>query len=97
MDLDVAASRLAALGNPSRLCRLPLRTGSAALAGQVQDRLGIPASTLAHHCRARVRVGLIRQERVGTSLVCRTNHPVTPGLLDDLAAECRADDRSARS
>lgn len=94
MDIDLAASRLAALGNATRLrlYRLLVRAGDAGLSvGQIQERLGIPGSTLSHHCRALISVGLIQQERVGTSLICRTNYPAMRGLIDDLLAECCAD------
>lgn len=94
MDIDLAASRLSALGNATRLrlYRLLVRAGEAGLSvGQIQERLGIPGSTLSHHCRALMSVGLIQQERVGTSLICRTNYPVMRGLIDDLLAECCAD------
>lgn len=91
MDINLAAMRLAALGNPTRLglYRLLVRSGEAGLSmGQIQERLGIPASTLSHHCRALMVVDLIQQERLGTSLICRTNYPVMRGLIDDLVAEC---------
>jgi DNA-binding transcriptional ArsR family regulator len=94
MDIDVTATRLAALGNPTRLriYRLLVRAGQAGLAmGKIQEKLGIPGSTLSHHCRTLVVVDLIQQERVGTSLICRTNYPVMQGLIDDLAAECCSD------
>jgi ArsR family transcriptional regulator len=94
MDIDTTASRLEALGSPTRLrlYRLLVRAGSAGLSvGQVQEKLGIPASTLSHHCRALVQVGLVQQERAGTSLICRTNYDVMRGLIDDLTAECCAD------
>ncbi|WP_149587115.1 ArsR/SmtB family transcription factor [Tabrizicola flagellatus] len=94
MDIDLTAARLAALGNATRLrlYRALVRAGDNGLTmGQVQERLGIPASTLSHHCRALVQVGLIRQERAGTSLICRTNYAAMRGLIGDLAAECCAD------
>lgn len=94
MDIDLAASRLAALGNSTRLrlYRLLVRAGETGLSmGQIQEKLGIPGSTLSHHCRALVQVDLIQQERAGTSLICRTNYSVMRGLIDDLAAECCAD------
>lgn len=94
MNFEIAASRLSALGNPTRLrlYRALVRAGDSGLSmGQVQEKLGIPASTLSHHCRALVRVDLIHQDRVGTSLICRTNYPVMRGLLDELAAECCVD------
>jgi ArsR family transcriptional regulator len=94
MDFDIAASRLAALGNPTRLklYRLLVRAGDSGLSmGRIQEKLGIPASTLSHHCRALVRVDLIHQDRVGTFLICRTNYPAMRALLDELAAECCID------
>ncbi|GHC60433.1 ArsR/SmtB family transcription factor [Neogemmobacter tilapiae] len=94
MNIDLAASRLAALGNPTRLrlYRLLVRAGDTGLSmGQIQEKLGIPGSTLSHHCRALVQVELIQQERIGTSLLCRTNYPVMRGLIDDLVAECCVD------
>ena len=95
MDIDVTASRLEALGNATRLrlYRLLVRAGEGGLSmGQIQEKLGIPGSTLSHHCRTLVLVDLVQQERVGTSLICRTNYAVMRGLLDDLAAECCADE-----
>lgn len=94
MDIDTTALRLAALGNPTRLrlYRLLVRAGDTGLSmGRIQEKLGVPASTLSHHCRALVQVDLIQQERAGTSLICRTNYPVMRALIDDLAAECCAD------
>jgi len=94
MDIDIAAAQLSALGNPTRLrlYRLLVRAGDTGLAmGQIQEKLGIPGSTLTHHCRALVQVDLIQQEKVGTSLICRTNYAVMRQLVDDLAAECCAD------
>jgi len=94
MDIDSAAARLAALGNPTRLrvFRHLVRAGDDGLSmGQLQARLGIPGSTLSHHCRALLLVDLVQQERAGTSLICRTNYTVMRGLLDELAAECCAD------
>lgn len=96
MDIDLAADRLAALGNPTRLrlYRLLVRAGDTGLSmGQIQEKLGVPGSTLSHHCRALVQVDLIQQERAGTSLICKTNYPVMRGLIDDLASECCADSR----
>ena len=94
MDIDLSAARLAALGNPTRLrlYRLLVRAGEAGLSmGRIQEKLGVPGSTLSHHCRALVLVDLIQQERSGPSLICRTNYPVMRGLIDDLVAECCLD------
>ena len=94
MDFDLTAARLGALGNATRLriYRLLVRAGDPGLSmGQLQDRLGIPGSSLSHHCRALVQVALILQERQGTTVLCRANYPVMQGLLADLAAECCVD------
>lgn len=94
MDIDIAAAQLSALGNQTRLrlYRLLVRAGDTGLSmGQIQEKLEIPGSTLTHHCRALIQVDLIQQEKVGTSLICRTNYTAMRQLVDDLAAECCAD------
>ncbi len=98
MTLDDAAARLEALGNPTRLSiyRLLVTAGQAGLSvGRLQERLGIAASTLSHHLKTLVVVGLVTQERDGTTLTCRAHYPMMQGLIDFLAAECCAADRCA--
>lgn len=92
--LEDAAARLEALGNTTRLevYRLLVRAGDDGLAvGAVQRRLGIAASTLSHHLRSLVTVGLVAQERRGTTLQCRAVYPVMQELISFLADECCAD------
>lgn len=94
MNIADAATRLEALGNPTRLSiyRLLVRAGDAGMpVGRVQKRLDIAASTLSHHLKALVIVGLVTQDRDGTTLVCRANFPMMRGLVDFLAAECCAE------
>lgn len=91
MKIGDAASRLEALGNATRLriYRALVRAGEPGLpVGKLQSRLGIPASTLSHHLKTLLVVGLITQERDGTTLICRTNYPAMRGLVDFLVAEC---------
>ena len=91
MKIDEAARRLEALGNPTRLriYRTLVRAGDPGLAvGRLQSRLSIPASTLSHHLKSLIIVGLITQERDATTLLCRANYPVMRGLVDFLVAEC---------
>jgi ArsR family transcriptional regulator, arsenate/arsenite/antimonite-responsive transcriptional repressor len=91
MDIDNVAARLEALGNPTRLriFRFLVRAGDPGLAvGQLQDRIGIAASTLSHHLHKLVLVGLVTQERRSTVLVCRANFAMMRGLVDALAADC---------
>lgn len=94
MKIDNAAARLEALGNPTRLkiYRALVRAGKAGLTvGGLQDKLKIAPSTLSHHIKALVVVGLITQVREATTLVCHANYDVMQGLVDFLVAECCAD------
>ena len=69
-----------------------VRAGAAGMAvGKLQDRLDVAASTLSHHLKALVTVGLISQERQATTLICRANYDVMRGIVDFLVAECCAD------
>lgn len=97
MNLEIAALQLEALGNPTRLdiYRTLVRAGHSGLAvGQVQERLGLAASTLSHHLKRLIDQGLIRQERAGTSLICHAVYPAMEALLGFLADECCADEAS---
>ena len=91
MKLEDAASRLEALGNPTRLriYRALVKAGDSGMpVGKLQSRLGIPASTLSHHLKTLLIVGLITQERDATTLFCRANYPVMRGLVDFLVDQC---------
>jgi ArsR family transcriptional regulator len=94
MKLDDAAARLEALGNPTRLkiYRLLVRAGAEGLpVGRLQAKIDIAASTLSHHLKALIAVGLVTQTREGTTLVCHTNYALMRGLVDYLVEECCAD------
>jgi DNA-binding transcriptional ArsR family regulator len=98
MELEKAAAQLEALGNPTRLniYRILVRAGEDGLAvGRIQARLNIPASTLSHHCRRLVEVGLVSQERQATTLICRAHYPAMSALIGYLADECCADSQCA--
>ena len=91
MKIDEAALRLEALGNPTRLkiYRMLVRAGDPGLSvGKLQSRLSIPASTLSHHLKALIIVGLVTQERDATTLICRANYTVMRGLVGFLVEEC---------
>lgn len=97
VDIKAAAVRLEALGHPIRLAafRLLIRAGSQGrTVGQLQESLDIPASTLSHHLRKLIAVGLISQEREGTTLICCTNDEVMEKTIGFLVRECCADDLS---
>ena len=100
VKIDEAAARLEALGNPTRLkiYRALVRAGELGQAvGKLQARLGIPASTLSHHLKTLLIVGLITQQRDATTLICRANYPVMKGLIGFLTEECCIEEKSCRS
>jgi DNA-binding transcriptional ArsR family regulator len=94
MKLDDAASRLEALGNPTRLriYRSLVRAGREGMpVGRLQARLDIAASTLSHHLKALIGVGLVSQAREGTTLICHANYDMMRGLIDYMVEECCAE------
>ncbi|MGJ5046588.1 ArsR/SmtB family transcription factor [Bradyrhizobium oligotrophicum] len=96
MKLDDAAARLEALGNTTRLkiYRALVRAGHAGMpVGRLQERLKIPASTLSHHVKTLVAVGLISQQREGTTLVCHAEYDAMRSLLGFLVSECCAEEQ----
>ncbi|HEV7436538.1 MAG TPA: metalloregulator ArsR/SmtB family transcription factor [Pseudorhizobium sp.] len=96
MNLEIAASQMESLGNPTRLriYRMLVRAGIDGLpVGGLQQRLEIPSSTLSHHCKKLLDANLITQERNGTTLICRANYRAMSSLIGYLADECCADGR----
>ena len=94
MKLVDAATQLEALGNPTRLkvYRLLVRAGEEGLpVGRLQAKIDIAASTLSHHLKALIAVGLVAQTREGTTLVCHTNYDLMRGLIEYLVEECCAE------
>ena len=85
------AAMFAALGHEARvrIVRLLLAAHPAGLvAGELQQELGIPASTLSHHLDALTREGLIAQRREGKFLRYRAAAEGLRDLLGFLYAEC---------
>ncbi|WP_210215274.1 ArsR/SmtB family transcription factor [Lichenihabitans psoromatis] len=69
-----AARCLAELGHPHRLqiFNLLVKAGETGHSvGEIQDRIGIPKSTLSHHLAQLIGIGLVMQTREGRSLRCR--------------------------
>ena len=94
MDIETAAARLEALGNPTRLriYRALVRAGTNGLpVGKLQLKLDIAGSTLSHHIRRLMDVELVDQERQATTLICRANYREMDGLIGFLSDECCAD------
>ena len=94
MNFEEAAKQLEALGNPTRLqvYRTLVRAGHSGLpVGNLQEKLGIAASTLSHHLHRLILTGLVTQERQATTLICRANYPAMDNLVDFLVDECCID------
>ena len=94
MRLDDAAARLEALGNPTRLriYRALVKAGDGGMSvGKLQSKLDVAASTLSHHIKTMLIVGLISQERHSTTLICRANYDVMRSLVGFLVEECCAE------
>ena len=94
-----AALMLAALGNESRLriYRLLVRAGYDGLnVGEIQERLGIPASTLSHHIAALRHAELIGQRREGRIINSFANYDNMDGLISYLTEECCIDQKSGQ-
>jgi ArsR family transcriptional regulator len=97
MNTDDAARCLEALGNATRLAifRLLVRAGEPGLpVGAIQQALGLAASTLSHHLKALLLVGLVKRRRDGTVLTCRADFDLMEGLVGFLVAECCMGDTS---
>lgn len=91
MELEQAARCLEKLGNPTRLAifRLLVKAGDRGLpVGEIQEHLGVPASTLSHHVAHLVNVGLVSQAREGRVLRCTPNFPLMDALIGFLTSEC---------
>ena len=97
MNIEEAARQLEALGNPTRLrlYRVLVRAGHGGLpVNQVQERLGIPASTLSHHLQRLVQNGLVSQERQATTLICRAVYPAERALSETRWVRCHLYDEA---
>jgi ArsR family transcriptional regulator len=94
MKLKETAAGLEALGSPTRLAiyRLLVRAGLEGLAvGTIQAKTEVPRSTLSHHLHRLISVGLVAQERRGTTLICRANYRTMEQIIDFLTDECCID------
>lgn len=91
MKPELAAQRLAELGNVTRLdiFRLLVRAGHDGLSiSEVRDRLDIPMSTLAFHLRGLVQAGLVEQEKAGRIVTCRAGFEALNALVEFLQNQC---------
>ena len=94
-ELQLVADAMEALGNETRLAvfTLLVPAGKGGLTvGDIQSRLGVPASTLSHHLSRLIQVDLVQQERQGRKLICRANYPAMDRVLAFLTRNCCAAD-----
>lgn len=90
-DADAAVAGFSALGNQTRLAvfRVLVRAGAEGLSiGDIHQELGVPLSTLAHHLSALVSAGLVRQEKLGRTVVCRADYGSMHALIAYLTQNC---------
>lgn len=99
MDICSTARCLEALGNETRLqvYRILVRAGRNGLSvGDLQQRTGVVRSTLSHHLRKLIGVGLVTQRREGTTLFCQANYNCLQAAMSFLTEECCADEGAGR-
>lgn len=93
MELTTAARCFAELGHPTRLAiyqRLVQAGDGGMTVGAIGEELDVPPSTLSHHLKQLMIVGLIEQEREGRILHCRPLYPQMDGLIRFLTEQCCA-------
>ncbi|MGI9523291.1 MAG: ArsR/SmtB family transcription factor [Hyphomicrobiaceae bacterium] len=94
LTLDEAAQSFAAIGSEPRLDVLLalVRAGPTGLTvGEIQQRLGIPASTLNHHLRFLSTASLIEQSKHGRTIRNRAAFAHIEVLASFLLRECCTD------
>ena len=94
MTLESATLGFAAVGSEPRLEVLQalVKAGPDGLTvGEIQQRLGFPASTLAHHLRFLSEGGLITQQKQGRAVINRADFENIASLAAFLLDECCVD------
>lgn len=89
--IGIQSERLAALGHPVRLgiLRQIVQGPSAGTpAGEIQQSLGIPASTLSHHLGTLSSARLVQVERQGTTLRYRADFETLRELTAFIWEDC---------
>ncbi len=98
MEKTDAIAALAALSQESRLdaFRLLVQAGPAGLpAGQIAERLSLPAATLSFHLNQLRHAGLVTFRRDGRSLIYAAEYPAMNGLVAYLTENCCQGDIAA--
>lgn len=95
-----SAERFSALGREPRLQILRLLLAAhptGMVAGEVQEELGIPASTLSHHLEKLRQVGLVKVRRESTYLRYSADTDALGEVMNFLYEECCARSRAVPS
>jgi ArsR family transcriptional regulator, arsenate/arsenite/antimonite-responsive transcriptional repressor len=90
-DSSIAVSALGALAQAHRLAafRLLVQAGAPGLAaGEVAEKLGLPASSLSFHLAHLMRARLVRQRRAGRSLIYTADFGAVTSLVAYLMENC---------
>lgn len=93
MDTQLAVLQLSSIAQEARLCifRLLVQAGSAGLAaGEIGEKLHIPASTLSFHLKELSHAGLIDSRQVSRFIYYSANYQAMNGLLAFLTENCCA-------
>lgn len=89
--LERHAEQLGALGHPVRLAilRYVVQTGEGgASAGEIQEQVDMPASTLSHHLKRLVDASLLRTRGEGTFHYYAAEYPALRALTEYLWEDC---------
>lgn len=94
MDIAHAAQGFSAMGSEPRLEVLQtlVRAGNQGLpVGDIQQRTGIPASTLAHHLKFLASAGLVTATKQGRTIINRASFDHLESLAAYILNECCAE------
>lgn len=89
--LEKHAEQLSALGHPVRLAilRFVVQAGAeGAAAGEIQQHVDLPASTLSHHLKRLSSTGLLGSRSEGTFIYYRADYRTLRGLTEYLWEDC---------
>ncbi|MEO1639186.1 MAG: metalloregulator ArsR/SmtB family transcription factor [Pseudomonadota bacterium] len=96
MEPVTATQGFAAMGSEPRFAVLQtlVKAGADGLrVGEIQDRTGIPASTLAHHLKFLASADLVIAERQGRTIINRANFTHLEALAAFILQECCVDEK----
>ena len=89
--LDQHAEQLSALGHPARLAILRFVVQGdpqGTPAGEIQDHVDLPASTLSHHLKRLSAAGMLRSRNEGTFVFYSADYDALKALTNYLWEDC---------